>query len=314
VRLTEDQLRFIDIVEANRRVICSGGAGTGKTMLALELAKRWSAAGMKVALACHSPWLKTYLEKSAGAGFTVSLAHSLGIAAKRVAVNKFDALVVDEGQDLLSMDALDRLDQSLHGGINNGRWSFFHDANNQSGLCGEYVPDAYNYLESFSPACIPLRTNCRNSLPILNRIQTALGADLGTSGVGDGPVVREMIVTNISMAAIALRQELDRLINEDGFGVSDIVILSPNSFECSCASSLPSDFQFRIAVLDDYSPSRVSNGAIGFAQIGNFKGLESPVVVLVDLPRPSIESSARSHQYVGVSRARVLLSMINNVE
>lgn len=37
-RLTEDQLRLIDVVEANPRVTCSGGAGTGKTMLALELA------------------------------------------------------------------------------------------------------------------------------------------------------------------------------------------------------------------------------------------------------------------------------------
>lgn len=50
-RLTEDQLRLIDVVEANPRVICSGGAGTGKTMLALELAKRWGASGMKTALA-----------------------------------------------------------------------------------------------------------------------------------------------------------------------------------------------------------------------------------------------------------------------
>jgi hypothetical protein len=50
-RLTEDQLRLIDAAEANERVLCFGGAGTGKTMLALELAKRWTAAGMRVALA-----------------------------------------------------------------------------------------------------------------------------------------------------------------------------------------------------------------------------------------------------------------------
>ena len=45
VRLTEDQLRWVDAIEHedNPRVICSGGAGTGKTMLALELAKRWCA-------------------------------------------------------------------------------------------------------------------------------------------------------------------------------------------------------------------------------------------------------------------------------
>ena len=39
--LTEDQMALVDVVAANRRVICSGGAGTGKTFLAVELARRW---------------------------------------------------------------------------------------------------------------------------------------------------------------------------------------------------------------------------------------------------------------------------------
>ena len=90
-RLTEDQLGLIDVVEANPRGICSGGAGTGKTMLALELAKRWGASGMKTALVCHSPWLKRYLERKAVPGLIVSLAESVHIAAKRVGINKFDA-------------------------------------------------------------------------------------------------------------------------------------------------------------------------------------------------------------------------------
>ena len=169
-RLTEDQLRLIDVVEANPRVICSGGAGTGKTMLALELAKRWGASGMKTALACHSPWLKRFLERNAVPGLIVSLAESLHVAAKRAGIERFDALIVDEGQDILNMDALAHLDSCLHGGISEGRWCFFHDANNQSGLCGSYVPDAYEYLESICPVRIPLKTNCRNSLPILQRI------------------------------------------------------------------------------------------------------------------------------------------------
>ncbi len=40
--MTEDQMRMLDVVDANPRVICSGGAGTGKTFLALELARSWT--------------------------------------------------------------------------------------------------------------------------------------------------------------------------------------------------------------------------------------------------------------------------------
>ena len=309
-RLTEDQLRLIDVVEANPRVICSGGAGTGKTMLALELAKRWGASGIKTALTCHSPWLKGFLERSVMPGLTVSLAESIHVAAKRVGIEKFDALIVDEGQDILNMDALDQLDHHLLGGIGEGRWCFFHDANNQSGLCGSYVPDAYDYLESLGPVRIPLKTNCRNSLPIVQRIQGDLDADIGNSGVGDGPAVREVNVADSDTAIQALERELRRLVDREGFNPKDIVILSPLAFPHSWTSSLPAKFRDSITVLDHSSPRNLNRNAIGFAQIGDFKGLESEVIVLVDMPRPGHSESLRAYHYVGMSRARAVLSMI----
>ena len=309
-RLTEDQLRLIDVVEANPRVICSGGAGTGKTMLALELAKRWGASGMKTALTCHSLWLKGFLERSAVPGLTVSLAESIHVAAKRVGIQKFDALIVDEGQDILNMNALDQLDNYLLGGISEGRWCFFHDANNQSGLCGSYVPDAYNYLESFCPVRIPLKRNCRNSLPILQRIQGDLDADIGNSGVGDGPSVREVNVADADSAIQALAKELRSLVDREGFNPGEIVILSPFVFARSWTSSLPAELCDSIAVLDSASSRNLKRNAIGFAQIGDFKGLESEVIILVDMPRPGRSENLRSYHYVGMSRARALLSMI----
>ena len=309
-RLTEDQLRLIDVVEANPRVICSGGAGTGKTMLALELAKRWGASGMKTALACHSPWLKRFLERNAVPGLIVSLAESIQVAAKRSGIEKFDALIVDEGQDILNMDALAELDSCLCGGISEGRWCFFHDVNNQSGLCGSYVPDAYDYLESYCPVRIPLTTNCRNSLPILQRIQVDLGADLGSSGVGDGPAIREVRVADADVAIQALEKELHVLMDGEGFNPGDIVVLSPFSFAHSWTSSLSGDLRDSISILDDASPRNMNRHTIGFAQIGDFKGLESEVVVLVDMPGPGHSETLRSRHYVGMSRARTLLSMI----
>ncbi|MCW0202546.1 MAG: NERD domain-containing protein [Rhodanobacter thiooxydans] len=310
-QLTEDQLRYIDVVEANDRVICSGGAGTGKTMLALELAKRWSAAGMKVALTCHSPWLRAYLEKAATPGVTVSLTNSAQVTARRAGIEKFDALIVDEGQDVLNMDALVRLDSLLRGGLDSGRWSFFHDVNNQAGLCGEYKPDAYDYLNGLGAARLPLRTNCRNTLPILERVQKALDADVGASAVGNGPAVREITVASREEAAAALQNELLKLMNDEGFDPSDIVILSPNTYSQSCVSLMPEHEEMHVSVLDSYSPRAAGDSAVGFAQIDNFKGLESSVVWLVDLCAPSVNSLLRSYHYVGMTRARALLGMIH---
>lgn len=310
-RLTEDQMSYIDVAEANQRVICSGGAGTGKTMLALELAKRWSAAGLKVALACHSPWLKAFLESVAPPGVTVSLANSIHVAARRAGIEEFDALIVDEGQDVLNVEALDRLDVVLRGGLEEGRWSFFHDANNQSGLCGEYQSDSYDYLAGLGAVHVPLRRNCRNTLPVLEKVQKELGADVGTCGVGDGPAVREVTVNTADEAAVVLEQELTKLVRNEGFSPSDIVILSPKPYSQSCVSMMAGDAGVRIAVLDSFSPMGVGNEAIGFAQVENFKGLESAVVWLVDMSAPDVLSPLKVSHYVGMTRARVLLGMIH---
>lgn len=62
--------------------------------------------------------------------------------------------------------------------------------------------------------------------------------------------------------------------------------------------------------LDSYSAPGTTRSYIGFAEVAQFKGLESEVVVLVDLPRPVIDSPQRTESYVGMSRARALLSMI----
>ena len=279
-------------------------------MLALELARRWGASGMRTVLACHSPWLKSHLQREASPGLTISLTESVQVSAKRSGTDKFDALVVDEGQDILNMDALDHLDSCLRGGMSGGRWCFFHDANNQTGLCGAYVPDAYDYLESFGPVRIPLTTNCRNTSPILQRIQGALNADLGYSVVGDGPEVREIHAADKEEAIQALENELRDLGFGEGFSLGDIVVLSPFQFAQSSISFLPKDLRDSISVMDDASPRNPHRQTIGFAQTGQFKGLESEVVVLIDMPVPGYSENLRSHHYVGMSRARALLSMI----
>ena len=51
-RLTHDQARVLDLVGANQNLEIRGGAGSGKSWLAAEQARRWSAEGKRVAC-CH---------------------------------------------------------------------------------------------------------------------------------------------------------------------------------------------------------------------------------------------------------------------
>lgn len=310
-QLTEDQLEMVDVVTANRRVMCSGGAGTGKTFLAVELARRWTANDMNVLLACRSSWLKNFLEaRFAIPKLTISTIEAAETERHRAGLDCFDALIVDEGQDMFDMDSLDKLDSIVEGGLESGCWCFFHDINNQAGLLGTSDQDAIDYLHSFEPARVPLRTNCRNTKIILDKVQSALGADMGARGAGQGPRIREHHATSNEDAAIHLMSEISELIDRGMIAPGNVTILSPVQIEDSCVAKLPGKVRNKIASLDEYSVKSFPDRKINFAMIRDFKGLENEAIVVVDLPPPDRELGNLAAHYVAMSRARSVLSLI----
>jgi len=309
VKLTEDQYRYLDIVAANSKVLCSGGAGTGKTFLAAELAKRFASDEKNTLLVCKSNWLRRYLETRIQNEFvTVSTINSLKVDMRRSGINSYDILIVDEGQDLFDFDDIELLDEVVDGGLENGEWYIFHDVNNQSGLFIDTKIEILELLESYNPAKIPLVTNCRNSEQILKKVQDTLALDMGRKGTGIGPKVHELIDTKNNGSV--LNQEIKDML-QGGISPSSITILSPFSYEESTVSLLPEKMKRNIVKLDDYSVRSLPIAEISFSEIKNFKGLENEVIIVIDLVKPNeIKSNNKVEHYVAMSRARGLLSVI----
>jgi hypothetical protein len=279
--LTEDQMVMVDVAANNLRVLCSGGAGTGKTFLAMELARRWTAESKSVALVCRSPWLKCYLESRFSIpNLTVALVDSIHVACQRRGISYFDALIIDEGQDLFDMGSLDKLDSVLKGGLTDGHWCFFYDKNNQSGLFGNPDNEAIVYLLSMQSTKVPLGINCRNTKVILEKVQVSLGADMGVKGAGNGPKIRECIASSKEDATRLLENELFELIDHGGLSPGDVTILSLLSFEDSCVAGLPDKIKHQIINLDEYSLKNFPTSKTSFAEIRNFKGLENEAIIV----------------------------------
>ncbi len=309
-RFTDDQMRMADVAEANPRVLCMGGAGTGKTFLAERLARRWAGAGAQVAVVCRSPWLRHFLASRLPApGLTVSLIDGVRLDRRRAGLARFDALIVDEGQDLFEMRCLETLDSVLAGGLEAGRWCWFHDLNNQS-LTRRFEREAKEYLESLDPVRMPLRINCRNTRAILEWIQEELDADLGVRGVGAGPAVRCQTAANPRDSAERADREIFELVDVGGLAPGSVTILSPHDLADSSIAGMPADAASRVRRLDEYSMRHVPGDSVGFARIDEFKGLENEAVVVVDLPAPNRADENEAAHYVAMSRARSVLSLI----
>src|SRR3954449_8481295 len=61
--LTRDQAKVLDLLTAYSRVEIRGGAGSGKTWLAVEKTRRLAAEGQRVALMCYSRGLAEFLKR-----------------------------------------------------------------------------------------------------------------------------------------------------------------------------------------------------------------------------------------------------------
>ena len=306
--LTEDQMRLVDVAEANPRVICFGGAGTGKTFLAERLARRWSTLGLQVALICRSPWLRHFLaSRLVLPRVSVSSIDGARLACRRAGLGRFDAVIVDEGQDLLDPGSVDILDSVLDSGLAQGRWAWFQDLNQS------FFPaidrDMVERLMEADPVRIPLRNNCRNTRVILECVQSSTGADLGVTGAGEGPAVRKHYAANQRDSARLLGSEIVRLVDGTGLAPGRLTIVSPLEMPDSSVGAMSANSLRRIRPLDEFSMRSVRLDKVGFAQIDDFKGLENDAVIVCDLPEPSRRSHSTLH-YVAMSRPRAILSVI----
>ena len=341
VRLTEEQYAKLDLVEDSPRILIEGGAGTGKTFLAAEIARRHAAAGRRVLFVCFSPVLAAFLgtqtrehpavrvESVHGLMLdavrrhgTIPPGHAPGMrltdpwfrerllpafeaAARGFAEGElFDVLVVDEAQDILNLDYLVALGSLLRGGLEGGVWRIFFDRFNQGAIFGAMDEDVVQMLADHETVGSRLRINCRNTDEIVLQTRLLTGADLGGLSTGSGPEVVFDMHHNEVEAAAHLEAHLERLWAEQVEG-RDVTILSPRPFEHSSARLLGERWRRRMTVLDRPGNWRFPFTGMKFSTVENFKGLENRFVALIDVDDLDSTPAALATIYVGMSRARV---------
>lgn len=289
-----DQARAMDVLSDNRRVRIEGGAGTGKTLLGIEWSRRFSDLGHRTAFTCRSAKLREHAARSLS-GSEVAVLPPERLADE----GPFDALVIDEGQDLVNPEDLVLLDEGIKGGLEQGTWWMFLDNNNQAHVDGYFDPATYSMLGEWAPVSAKLRDNVRNTGPIISWVQMHLGSDLGTPRVGAGPKVKTVRVRPGDQSRT--REEVEawlKYLGREGVSTQNVLIVTcADSFE---RSALPLTHSGSTTSFDSHL------GAIRVATPAQIKGLEERHVLVVDVEDlDSSEAIARA--YVALTRASVSL-------
>lgn len=333
VRLTESQRKAAGGWVENARMRIAGGAGTGKTLAAIEAARLMAEEGESVLLLCYNKALADHLklcvediEAAPGAVEATSFhrlcrAAYVALGRKMVvpedegakarfwndeapyvlleaiaegAIAKRDAVVVDEGQDFQGswwevVEALLR-DPAA------GRVLAFHDPAQDIFGRGAPVPNWPG---------IRLTENFRNSRRI-NELVCRLGrVDMESAwGCPEGEEPRFEVQGSPAETRKRLESLVERLLRKEGILPDQIVLLTPHS---RARSSLAGADELAGARLVDQPAER--DHCLLHATIGAFKGLESDVVILLDVD-PDDPRSNLNARYVAASRARHALYVL----
>lgn len=333
VRLTDEQCELFARLGANPRVVARGGAGTGKTLIAVEEARRLARQGRQVLYTCFSRNLARYISHTMAdePAVTVRTLHSLmkefvdgaersselpdvdendllevflpelalDVLLETPGIGRFDAVLLDEAQDLLREPYLDVIDALVEGELREGTWRCFIDASQN--IVGGIAPVALRRLQEVRPVEWPLTVNCRNTRPIAVQVALLSGAPMLEVLAPEGPAAELTWYTSADGQQQAISGRLKQLRRE-GFTARQITILSRYRFERSVAHAGLG------TPLRDISRGGLDSAGdeIAFSTVSSFKGLEAEAVVLVDVDDLSSPGGLVS-VYVGASRARVAL-------
>lgn len=306
-QFTTEQYEKLDAISENQRILVVGGAGTGKTFVAAACARYEVAEGRSVLILTRSNYLASFL---ANQGFPdgVTIAAIDEIPKFVDERRTWDVLIVDEGQDLCSLECIDLLDRVVAGGWENGRWRWFGDPNYQVSPSFPVDQDCIDYLKS-KGITTNLRNNIRNAGKIVEAIKVLAGADVGKpSSRADSGIVDLQIVDVESeilpRAAAAVRKWLN---DDELLPRNSIAMLVPSGNDIEKAVALLSAKNVRSEALSKRALGGKPRDCVLVAAIEDFKGLERPLVCVAGLGQ---EQGFASSAYKAISRANHALTLV----
>ena len=315
-----EQVWILEDLKANRRMAIAGAAGTGKTILAVEKAVMMAKEGRRTLLVCYNRPLSQHLQTMVkaeplvtathfdkfcrdvanAAGLDTShlgheyLAHTLIDNFATADLEEFDAIIIDEGQDFKDewLQSLEVIVRDERDGI---LYVFYDD--NQS--VSQSLPQ---YICQLPAAQYRLGRNFRNTQKIFEQASRHYrGSFVRCIGPTGEPVQFTELAAGVSLADV-IRRRVGRLVKSEGIQAEDIALLLPSM---QLVESIRTESHDRFGSIPIINAEEKGN-AVTVDSVRRFKGLESPVVLLV------LTAELRDYDellYTAITRAQARLEV-----
>ena len=318
---------ILDVLYHYPQVRILGGAGTGKTYIAMKKAVRELQVGKTVLFLCCNKELSEFVQEMIGDNpyidfltFEELIIAAIGDKYQNAPINengikncfdlvsevehkKYDSIIVDEGQDFdTDMGLTVRLFLKDE---NKSILYVFYDVNQNV--------FQHKFDNSFAIDYPPfiLRYNIRNTGCIYKCAvdSTGLGSDtVANQLLGVAPDIRKY--NSIIQALKGLSNIVTRLTQKEYVSTKSIVILSDESYDKSILATETRVGPFDISFMD---LKDISDTEICFKTAEEFKGLEADVIIYLKNDYPSLPEDEiyKRREYVAMTRARYYLYVLS---
>lgn len=338
VRLTSEQSKIMDALSTNQHILVEGGAGTGKTLLAVDFAlKRARENNNKVLFLTFNKNLSHDINILTGKveNLKVINVHALygdyvtvdvkrmsedpqkyfgeelpeifldlvsGLPEADVDKIRYDVLVMDEGQDIIRPSNLFALDAILNGGLDGGKWAIFYDK--KQNIYNPEFADGMDIVKEYPCVRFELFINCRNTIQIGNYIEKISGIKIKEFLKESGEEVQFISYSDMPDFKQKIRG-LMKTLRSEKIDVTNVTFLGPKKY----ANSRLNEIGFKV---NEYGDDFDSISMLPrYATIQGFKGLDSSIVVLVDIEEIR-EGNFAQYMYIAGTRARTLLCVVGS--
>lgn len=330
IQVTDEQMEVLDDLEANLRMVVQGSAGTGKTILAQAFSRRMLEAGKSVLLLFYNKGIARKVRYGFDRNEEIVVT-TFSSFAKRLAeehapqwwhsrtakdddfwsvelplklldlpenlLPKFDAVVVDEGQDF-KPEWYEFLERLLRSRTESYFCAFLDEHQDIFGHWKHFPSNPQPYKKT-------LKRNCRNTRKIIEFIDRAYPTAMAwfeRSPAGVDVVERE--VSGPVDEQTQLLRDIRQLVEHDEVAPGSVVILINRPKKESCLAETKRIGNFPLE--STYGRHDEKAHCVYYSTIDIFKGLEADVILIVDCD--AFDSTDLARQlYVQGSRARHLL-------